>query len=469
MIAGAILALLALAAGAPVAGQKPQRAATKGVLHELNGAISSLIARVSPAVVQVLVTGYGPVAEGRPETGALIARQSSLGSGVIVDQSGYILTNSHVVHGAQRITVMLPTAGSESPSVKEAGKRRSYEATIVGTYREIDLALLKIDAAGLPTLPLRDDLQVLQGELVFAIGSPQGLESTVTMGVVSSARRQADLDRPMVFIQTDAPINPGNSGGPLVNADGELVGINTFILSQSGGSQGLGFAIPAAVARFVYDGLRKEGHVHRIEVGLSAQTIVPTLAAGLQLPRDWGVLVSDATLGGPARAAGVQEGDVIDTIDGHLIDTLATLTSTFYLHREGVPMSIRVLRGAERLTFQVKPVLAKTSADQLIDLASPTKDLVPRLGVLAINVDDKLRGLVQLRKGTGVIVAGRTLDATSIDSGLLPGDVIHAVNRAPIESTEALREAIGKAKSGDAVVLQIERGGLFHYLFFQME
>src|SRR5580704_1065985 len=194
------------------------------------------------------------------------------------------MTNAHVVEGAQNIHVALPMPSVDYPDqIAPAGKQRIVEARLIGVHKDTDLALLKIEESGLPTLSLGSRRPVHQGELVFAMGSPEGLENSVTMGVVSSVARQADPNRPLVYIQTDAPINPGNSGGPLVDTDGYVIGINTFILSQAGGSEGLGFAIPARVVQFVYQSLRKYGHVHRIEIKAGAQTITPSLAEGLGL------------------------------------------------------------------------------------------------------------------------------------------------------------------------------------------
>jgi len=283
-------------------GSEPGRSAVverPGVLRQLNGALSQLADRVSPAVVQILVSGYGPASaeDGRPAA-AFVVRQRAVGSGVIVDSAGYIVTNAHVVQGGQRIMVVPPAVGAGWPQGQDPTRKRSYPARLLGIHPESDIAVLKIDATGLPALPLRNTAVVRQGELVFAVGTPQGLASTMTMGIVSSAARQIDVDAPMLFIQTDAPINPGNSGGPLVNAEGEVVGINTFIVSGSGGSEGLGFAVPAPVARFVYDGLRKRGYVHRVELGIAAQGITPQLASGLALPRDWGNPRGTAIAGG---------------------------------------------------------------------------------------------------------------------------------------------------------------------------
>jgi serine protease Do len=288
------------------------------------------------------------------------------------------------------------------------------------------------------------------------------------MGVVSSAARQVDLDAPALFIQTDAPINPGNSGGPLVNADGEVVGINTFILSGSGGSEGLGFAVPTPVARFVYDGLRKRGYVHRVEIGISAQGITPELAAGLGLARDWGVVVSDVAPGGPADKAGLREGDVLEAVDGRRIDSLPDLTAALYLAKDAL-LQVHLVRGDQPQELQVRAVELNQPLDQMADLNNPDKHLVRQLGILALDVDDKVRQMVHLRRPSGVIVVARTLDGTSVNSGLSPGDVIHAVNRVTVDSVEALRRVVETRKRGEPVVLQVEHDGRYHYLFFDME
>src|SRR2546428_3853687 len=233
-----------------------------GMLRQFRGPLSQLAARVSPAVVQILVPGYGPIPgeDGRADT-AYIVRQHGVGSGVIVDPNGYVITNAHVVHGAQRIVVVLPATTAGGTARQSGTKKGVYEARVVGTHSESDLAVLKIEAIGLPALTLRDSAAVKQGELVFAIGSPQGLASTVTFGIISATARQTEIDAPMLFIQTDAPINPGNSGGPLVDADGQGVGSNTLLLRRAGGRHGPGVATPAPPVPGVSAGLRPRGHL----------------------------------------------------------------------------------------------------------------------------------------------------------------------------------------------------------------
>src|SRR5580658_1937871 len=318
------------------------------VLQQLNSAIEQLTARISPAVVQILVTSYGALEEKDHSQTALITREHVIGSGVIVDSNGYIMTNAHVVEGAQRIHVALPLPSVDFPDqIPPVGKQRVVEARLIGLHKDTDLALLKIEQTGLPTLSLGVHRPAHQGQLVFAMGSPEGLENSVTMGVVSSVARQADPNRPMVYIQTDAPINPGNSGGPLVDSEGYVVGINTFILSEAGGSEGLGFAIPARVVRFVYESLRKYGHVHRIEVQAGAQTITSSLAKGLGLAQNWGVIIDDVTPGGPADAGGLKIGDIVISADDRPIGTLPAFTAALYLHPLDVSLKLEVLRGSE--------------------------------------------------------------------------------------------------------------------------
>ena len=448
---------------------KPDESATAAAaLMQINNAMEGLAAKVSPAVVQIIVTGFGPLHEESRAQTALIVRQHAVGSGVIVDSDGYIMTNNHVVEGAQRIRVALPLPTDNGRSVA-AGKRRVFQARLVGTHKETDLALLKIDEKDLPTLPLTQQRPRV-GQMVFAIGSPEGLQNSVTMGVVSAVARQADPDKPVTYIQTDAPINPGNSGGPLVDMNGSVLGLNTFILSQGGGSEGLGFAIPARVVDFVYHSLRQYGHVHRVEIGAVAQEITPTLADGLQLAQHWGVIVADVKPDGPAAAAGLQIRDIVLMADERRIETLPQLSSALYLHRLDQVLQLEILRGNQKKTLYIPAIEHRDHMDQLFDAANADKSLVPRLGILAIDLSSDLRNQFgSLRIPSGVIVLGRAADLILQDTGLQTGDVIHAVNTTPIDSMEALRAAVSKLKTGDPVVVQVERSDGLTYLSFEME
>src|SRR5882724_5893989 len=309
---------------------KSKAPASSNLLRALDSSLETVVAKVSPAVVQIVVAGYGPLEDHEHAT-ARITRQHAIGTGIIVDPDGYILTNAHVVEGAQRIRVILPSDPTDSPlELQPNHAGQILEATVLGIHKQSDLALLKVEATNLPAVHLRTEARVRQGELVFAIGSPEGLQDSVTMGVVSSVARQPDPDNPMVYIQTDAPLNPGNSGGPLVDIDGNLVGINTLILSKGGGSEGLGFAIPAAIVNFDYQNLRKFGHVQRVSIGAKAQSITPTLAAGLGLGRSWGAIISDTVPGGLADAAGINAEDVVLAIDDRPIPSLPDFMAALY-------------------------------------------------------------------------------------------------------------------------------------------
>jgi serine protease Do len=450
--------------------EKPADSRAPDALVQLNSALEALAGKASQGVVQILVTGYGAVEENSRTDTAFIARQRAIGSGVIVDPSGYVITNAHVVEGARRIRVVLPVPASESAVLEPEGKRRILEAKLIGSHQETDLALLKVDAKDLPALPLETSRRVRQGQLVFAIGSPEGLQNTITMGVISSVARQPDPNKAMVYIQTDAPINPGNSGGPLVDMEGNVVGINTFILSGSGGSEGIGFAIPTRVVRFVYEMLRKYGHVHRSEIEAGAQTITPTLASALGLKRSWGVLIADVNPGGPAEAAGLKIGDIVLTVDDRPIDTLPAFTGAFYLHPVDKVLKLDVLRDSGKKTLEIPVLQEKHAMDQLLDLADPQKNLVPQLAVLAVGIDDRVRPMLgNLRVSTGVIVLGRAADLLGPDIGLVTGDIIHAVNNRSVDTVDNLRSALSQLKPGDSVALQVERAGKLQFVSFELD
>jgi len=437
-------------------------------LRQFNSSLEALVTRVSPAVVQIQASGLAPVDTNSKSGVALIVRQRAIGSGVIVDPDGYIMTNAHVVEGSQRIRVLLPTPPAASPlEITPVGKAQLLDARLVGMHKETDLALLKVEGHDFPTLPLESNRAVRPGEMVLAIGSPEGLQSSVTIGVVSSVWRQPDPDQPMVYIQTDAAINRGNSGGPLVDLDGKVVGLNTFILSEGGGSEGLGFAIPARVIRFVYGNLRKYGHVHRTEIQAAAQTITPTLAAGLGLSQDWGVVISDVTPKGPAEAAGLQVQDIVLAVDGRPILGLPGLTALLYLHPPDEAVRMEVLRGKQRLSLLVPAIEAHDQEDQLVNFIDPN-NRIARLGIFATDFDQRLRTAIpDVRIPSGVVVLGRSLDLNALNADLRAGDIIHALNRTKVESVQQLRSLVRQLKTGDPVVLQIERQQKLQYVAFE--
>jgi len=445
--------------------------ASSNLLQELDSSLEQVVAKVSPAVVQLVVTGYGPLEDHGHTDTARVVRQHAIGTGVIVDPDGYIITNAHVVEGAQRIRVILPASAADSLlEVQPIHAAQILEAKVVGTHKQSDLALLKVQATNLPTLSLRSDVGVRQGELVFAIGSPEGLRDSVTMGVISSIARQIEPDDPMVYIQTDAAVNPGNSGGPLVDIGGNVVGINTLMLSEHGGSEGLGFAIPASIVKFDYQNLRKYGRVQRVAIGAKAQDLSPTLAAGLNLARSWGAIIADINPGGPAEAAGLKIEDIVLAIDDHPVLGLPDLMAALYLHPLDQVLKIDLLRGSSQMSLNVPVTVYHDKVDQLADIPDLHRTLVRRLSIFVTNLDGRVRPLLQgARSDSGIVVVAQAAGLSTANTGLETGDIIRAIGRTPLESTSQLQEMVRKLRPGDAVALQVERGGKLQYLSFEME
>lgn len=440
-------------------------------LRKMDQSVGELIRKVSPSVVQILVNGYGPLEEGdHGNTGVVIGRQRAIGSGFIIDPSGYIITNAHVVKGAQRVQVVLSSANSDDSADSVLSAKTSLvPARILGTTSDIDLALLKVDVAGLRALKVASYRNLRQGESVFAFGSPEGLRNTVTHGIISAVARQTDPDSTMVYIQTDAPINPGNSGGPLVNVDGEVVGVDTFILSQSGGNEGLGFAIPCSVVNLAYQQLRKFGHLHRPEIGVSVQTITQPLADGLKLPQNFGVVISDVLPDGPSEAAGLRVGDVVVAIDGKTAGSVPYVAFHLMSRESGDKVHLDILRGKLRLSFDVALMNPAKDMDQVTALADPEKSLIPALGILGVEIDKKIAAMVsELRDPFGIIVAARAAGATS-EVPLTTGDVIRTLNGEPMTTLDRLRNALKALPPGAAVALQIQRDQKLMYVAFTLD
>jgi serine protease Do len=345
------------------------------------------------------------------------------------------------------------------------------DARLVGVDRETDLAVLKIDMTGLPALPFADSNELRQGQVVFAFGSPLGLENSVTMGVVSSTARQIDPDNPAIYIQTDAPINPGNSGGPLVDVDGHVVGINTFILSQSGGNEGLGFAIPSDVVRAIYEQIRTEGHVHRGQIGVRLRTITPELVEGLRLSVNRGVLLEDVSPGSPADKAGLKVGDIVIHVGGKPIDNVRQFALDLYAYKIGQKAEIGVLRNGKETTLSVPVIERPDDPTRFADFVSGPDNLVNRIGVVAINITGELKDLLgsDLRIPGGVLVAARTPTSNLLGEGPQPGDVIHAVNANRVQNLTELKRQLRQIKPGQPIVLQIEREAELSYLVLESE
>jgi len=445
----------------------------EGDLTQTSRQLEQLAARVGPAVVEIVTLGYASEDVTDDEKGLLVAPSRGSGSGVILDSDGYIVTNAHVVEGAHRIQVQIATPAPDDDkhhSVLQA-RARLLAGRLIAIDEETDLAVIKVDAKGLPTLDFADSDQVHPGQLVLAFGSPMGLSSTVTLGVISAIARQLEPDEAMIYLQTDAPINPGNSGGPLVNVDGKVVGINTLILSQSGGNEGLGFAAPSNIVRNVFEQIRKYGRVRRGEIGVRAQTITPLLAEGLHLPRESGVILSDVYPETPAERSGLKPGDIVVSLDGKPMENGRQMQVNLYSRAVGDTVQLEIERGTTIQPVMVKVAEREDDPTRFSPLVAPDEPYIDRLGVLGVTLDAKAAEMLpDLRITSGVVIAATSAAALSGAEGQLKsGDVIHDVNGKVVTSVEELRAAIVKLKAGDAVAMQVEREGELIYVALRLE
>ncbi len=472
---GVAIALALLVTTASPHAMKQAQAPTRATLAlgELSKSLEELAARVSPCVVQIFVTGYAPPEEQSEGGTGEPAIERTSGSGAIVDADGYIVTNAHVVENATRLEVELSSATSGVATGRSIVKRRGriVPARIVAIDHETDLAVIKIETSGLPTLRFGDSDLLRPGQIVMAFGSPMGLDSSVTMGVVSAVARQLQPDDPMIYVQTDAPINPGNSGGPLIDTEGRLVGINTLIFTQGGGSEGIGFAAPSNIVRNVFTQIRKSGHVLRGEIGITAQTITPLLAEALQLSGEGGVIVSDVDPDGPADKAGVKPGDLVLSLDGKTMENGRQLRVDLYSHAVGEAVTLELLRGDARQSVTISVKEREDDPGRLAQMMAVQKQLVALapLGVTAVDMNDRIAKLLpDLREKTGAVVVAIAADAPYSQQGKLkPGDVIRGLNGKHLATVAYLLELTKDLKPGSPVALQIERGGDYLYFAFR--
>jgi len=428
-------------------------------LRQFSSSLRILSAKVSSSVVQVVGTGF-EVEEDAEHAGVnILSKHRSVGSGVIVSEDGSIITNAHVIEGARSIRVRLNAEGKP--------RTRVFDAKLVGMDRQTDLALLKIDALGLAPLPFGDSLELKKGELVLAFGSPLEMENSVSMGVVSAVARQLSEDDSRIYVQTDAAINPGSSGGPLVDASGSLVGINTFIISRSGGNEGVGFAIPSNVVRYVYSSLSKDGRVHHGYIGIRGRTITEPLASAFDLEPETGVLVEDVLPGGPAWRAGLQVGDAILSLDGTSLHNVRDLDLQLYQYAIGDMLKLDVLR--HQKIFDVRIVVTDKADDTkpLTDIVSPLEHLIPQLGLLGVTIDETVGETLPLRIPDGVLVAAHSGLSLYFGDEPKEGDLIHAVNGEHVSSVAELRWMLNRLRSTQPLVLQVERNSSLMFLVLE--
>jgi serine protease Do len=369
-------------------------------------------------------------------------RGGGFGSGFIMSEDGFIVTNAHVVQDAAEITVSLPD-------------RREYEATLIGSDVRTDLALLKVEASGLPVVELGDSDELNVGEWVLAIGSPFGFEYTATQGIVSALSRSLPDGNYVPFIQTDVAVNPGNSGGPLFDLEGKVVGVNSQIYSRSGGYMGLSFAIPVNVVKTVTEQLKDTGFVSRGWLGVSIQNLDKSLAESFGLDRPEGALVASVTPDSPADKAGLKTGDVILSFGGDSIGQSSNLPPLVGATPVGEPVGVDILRNRERQTVSV--VIAELAEDREVVRTSGTQDKDDaRLGVSVSDLSvDQLAEYGDIK--SGVLVNEVDPDGVAAVAGIAAGDVIVSFNQTPISSAKVLAKAVKEAPAGETVAVLVQR------------
>jgi serine protease Do len=428
--------------------------------------VSDVAERVSPAVVSISTeVQHARSQRGIPNLGRGIpdfrfffgpgmqeptprGREVGAASGVIISQDGFIVTNNHVVKDATEVRVKLNDG-------------RELKAKVVGADASSDLALVKIDASGLPFLRMGDSAALRLGEIVLAIGNPFNVGQTVTMGIVSAKGRSnmgiVDYED---FIQTDAAINPGNSGGALVNLHGDLVGINTAILSRTGAGNGVGFAVPSNMVKPIIDQIRKSGHVSRGWIGVAIQDLTPELAKGLDIKREKGVVISDVLESGPAARAGVQSGDVVTQLNGQSVTSMTQLRNEIAMLAPGSEAHLMIDRRGSTKEVTVRLDQKKDNGEAQI---SSGEEQGPLSGVGLQDLSPELRRQLELpaKVTSGIVVTEVDPSSSAARSGLREGDVIVTVNKKQVGSTTELRSmGIDKGRA----LLRVWRGGSFLFI-----
>ena len=377
-------------------------------------------------------------------------KQQALGSGFIVKEDGYILTNNHVVENADKIKVTLPD-------------KQEFDAEVIGADPKADVAVIKIDGKNLPVVKLGDSAATAVGDWVLAVGTPYGLSQTVTAGIISAeGRANIGIVDYEDFIQTDAAINPGNSGGPLININGEVVGINTAIFSRSGGYQGIGFAIPINMAKGIMESLIEHGKVIRGWLGVAIQSVTPEIAKSFDLQETNGALVGDVTKDSPAEKAGLKRGDVIISLNDQAVDSpnsLKNLTAQLEVNKT-VP--VVVIRNGKEQTLQV--TIGEQPTEMQASAGNPQSDASSLLGLHVQELTNDVASQLGYIGETGVIITAVDSGSPAAQVGLKRGDLIKEINRQPIESMADYQKAIESASKDDSVLLLLRRGDGTYYI-----
>jgi serine protease Do len=385
---------------------------------------------------------------------------TSLGSGVIVSKEGHIVTNNHVLNGTDDVTVQLSDG-------------RQSKAKIVGTDGQIDLAVLKIDLENLTPLPIGDSDKVRVGQIVMAIGNPFGLDESVSQGIISAKDRRAMNDSQLEFFQTDTAINPGNSGGPLVNIRGEVIGINTAIYSESGGNQGIGFAIPSNVVRAAMNSIISKGRVIRGYLGVGIQPVTTDIAEQFKLTSARGALVTDVTPGSPAEKAGIIRGDVIRKINGYEVKDTITLVNRIAEADIGSNLTIDLVRDGETKTVnaqvveQPADVVARLNRNQSAPDPSAPSDSSLFAGIEVQNLTPRLRTEANVPPNVNGVIVTRVDPSSAIAQQLKPGDVIEQINRQPVSDVDAFQNVVGRLDPDRPVMVGMARNRQRSFVIIQ--
>ena len=438
----------------------PRSVVTPTAVTDLQSAFKDAIDRAGPAVVSVYSTKTISM-RGQPGPWDFLfpqqpwqqdLRQQGLGSGFVVDPNGYILTNNHVVEGADEVKV-------------ELADDREFEAKVVGTDPPTDLALLKIEADELQALELGDSDALEVGDWVLAIGNPFGLPQTVSSGIVSAKGRAnvgiVDYEN---FIQTDAAVNPGNSGGPLVDLEGRVVGINTAIASHTGGSNGIAFAIPINMAKSIVDQLRGNGKVVRGHLGVMISELSPELAQSFSYEGKDGILVQDVVSGSAADRGGLASGDIITGLDGTPVTSLTEFRAAIAKHQPGEDVSIEVWRNGKRETVEVELAEAPTTAVGDVMPGQP-----PKLGIALQDITPQLQSQLGLDRATGVVIAKVEPGSTAAREGIIPGEILEQIDGTEITRADQAIELLRDADLTKGVRLRINRGGQGRFVFIKVK